>query len=92
MCRRHLIGAFVDGDAEHAIRIGFGRAWNGALKPEERDRGAAVGQPHLVRSLGDDADASEDLSLPGDEQHSRIGAHLIPHQGDRHPREDNCVV
>ena len=72
--------------------FGLGRAGNCALKPEERDSGAVVGQPYLVRSLGDDADSSEDLSLPGDQQHSGIGAHLIPHQGDRHPREYNCVV
>ena len=49
MSRRHLIGPFVDGDAEHALRIGLGRAWNAAMKPEERNRGAVVGQPDPVR-------------------------------------------
>jgi len=92
MSRGHLIGTFVDRDAEHSFPIRLRRAWNGALKSEERDSGAVVGQPYEVRSLGDDPDASENLPLAGDQQDPCIAAYLLPRQGDRHPREYNCVV
>jgi hypothetical protein len=51
-----------------------------------------TGQPDPVRHLGDDPDAGEASPLAGHQQHTRIAAHFLEGQGDRHAGKYDRVV
>ena len=88
---RRLVGALLDFDAQHAVGVGVGRAWDAAMECGE-GRGAPLpGEPHAARHLGDHAYLGEGLLLAGDQQDVRVVAHGH-RQGDRHPGKHHGVV
>ena len=86
-----LVGILFNSDAQLTVGARLGSADGGAVQCGQRDRLQPARKPHVLVHRGHDADLGELVFVPGNEQHSLLGAD-VNRQGDRHIREDDSVV
>ena len=89
--RGQLVGVLLDGDAQLTVGARLGSADGRAMKSGQRDRLEPARKPHVLVHRGHNADLGELVFVPGNEQHSLLGAD-VDRQGYRHIREDDRVV